>query len=68
MTLVADVSVGGSVDMVTSFLKIPKYGDRIYFGFSRCINVAYESPKTMDVIKCVPDDRLLLEVDVSVVV
>jgi len=49
--------------MVNSFLKLPKCGNRFYFGFSNCINM--RAPKTPDVIKCVPDDRLLLESDLD---
>jgi len=54
-------SFGGSADFMKQLIKMRNVGDRFYFGFSSVINL--RSPKTQDVIKAVPDDRLLLESD-----
>ena len=54
-------SYGGTAEMANSFLKMPKIGQRIYFSFSHCINMS--SPKTLDVIKSIPKDRLMIESD-----
>lgn len=54
-------SFGGSEDFLKQLIKMKKFGDRFYFGFSSVINL--RSPKTRSVIEAVPDDRLLLESD-----
>mmetsp|Transcript_35978 Transcript_35978/g.55965 ORF Transcript_35978/g.55965 Transcript_35978/m.55965 type:complete len:222 (+) Transcript_35978:94-759(+) len=56
-------SFGGKAGMLNSFVKMKNYGDRFYFGFSAAINL--RSPKTSDVIKLVPDKRLLIESDLE---
>jgi len=56
-------SFGGKVGMLNSFVKMKKYGDRFYFGFSSFTNL--RSPKTSQVIASVPDDKLLLESDLE---
>jgi len=54
-------SFGGSSEFLRQLTTMKKYGDRFYFGFSSVVNL--RSPKTQDVIRLVPDDRLLLESD-----
>ena len=54
-------SFGGSSEFLRQLTTLKKYGDRFYFGFSSVINL--RSPKTQDVIRATPDDRLLLESD-----
>lgn len=54
-------SFGGSSEFLRQLTTMKKYGDRFYFGFSSVINL--RSPKTQDVIRATPDDRLLLESD-----
>lgn len=49
-------SYGGSVDMITSFTKLPQVGDRFYFSFSSVIN-GRQRDKMIARIKAVPDDR-----------
>ena len=60
-------SYGGTAEMAKSFWKMKNrgspVGDRFFFGFSSIIN--RRSPKTPAVIRSVPEDRLLLESDVS---
>jgi Tat protein secretion system quality control protein TatD with DNase activity len=45
-------SFGGKVGMARNFIKMKKYGSRFYFGFSHFANS--RSPKTGDVIACIP--------------
>ena len=52
---------GGAVGTVQQLCRSRKYGDRLYFGFARCVNS--RSKKTPEVIAAVPRDRLLLESD-----
>merc|ERR1712170_9105 len=57
-------SYSGSAAYATSLLKLKGgKGERIYFGFSAMVNM--RSPKARSVIASIPDDRLLLESDVS---
>lgn len=54
-------SFGGTVGYLDSLVKMKKWGDRFYFGFSSVVNL--QSPKTKQVIASVPDDKLLIESD-----
>ncbi len=58
-------SYGGTAGMMDSLLKIDRakrgVSERFFFSFSKLVNM--RSPKTLDVIKCVPPDRLLIESD-----
>ena len=55
-------SWGGTADSAKSLLCLKKgVGKRFYFSFSSTINS--RSPKTLDVIKSIPEDRLLIESD-----
>jgi len=49
--------------MLNSFVKMKRFGSRIFFGFSTFANM--RSHKTPDVIRAVPDDKLLLESDLE---
>jgi len=49
--------------MVDSLIKLKNAGPRFYFGFSHYVNE--KSKKTLDVLKAVPGDRLLLESDLE---
>ena len=49
----------GTVEQLTR----SRFGARLYFGFAACVN--FRSPKTKEVLKAVPPDRLLLESDRS---
>jgi len=55
-------SYGGSAGMIESFTTMKSgIGSRFYFSFSSVINM--RSPKTVEVIKKVPQERLLIETD-----
>ncbi len=54
-------SYGGTAGMIDSLLALKGLGNRFYFSFSYVINM--RAPKTVDVIRAVPDDRLLIETD-----
>eukprot|EP01041_Mallomonas_annulata_P009450 gene9450-19630_t len=56
-------SYGGSIDTSKRLLKIKTCDTQFYFGFSAAVNT--RSPKTPDVIKNIPDDRILLESDLE---
>ena len=58
-------SWGGKLGMLESYLKMKKYGDRFYFGFSSFANLRENCRKTAAVIAAVPADRLLLESDLE---
>lgn len=58
-------SWGGKIGMLESYLKMKKYGDRFYFGFSSFANLRQNCHKTSSVIAAVPDHRLLLESDLE---
>jgi Tat protein secretion system quality control protein TatD with DNase activity len=58
-------SWGGKVGMLESYVKMKRYGDRFYFGFSAFANLRQNCHKTSAVIAAVPDDRLLLESDLE---
>ena len=55
-------SYGGTIEMAKAFLG-KSVRSKVYFGFSFAINM--RSPKTKDVIKFIPDDRLLPETDLD---
>jgi TatD DNase family protein len=55
-------SFSGSPDLARQLVRLPRIGDRLYFSFSSAING--RSPKMMDRIRAIPDDRILLESDV----
>ena|SRR3990167_915409 len=57
-----DQPPGGSVDMVKCFTS-KAIKATVYFGFSYFVNL--RSPKTKDVIKAIPPDRILLESDLA---
>jgi len=59
--MIALHSFGGSSDVVKRYLKIPKFGNRFFFGFSYAINS--RSNKLSETISKVPLDRILLESD-----
>jgi hypothetical protein len=50
-------SWGGKLGMLESSLKMKKYGDRFYFGFSSFANLRENCRKTAEVIAAVPADR-----------
>ena len=54
-------SYGGTEAFVDSLVRMKRWGDRFYFGFSAVVNL--RSPKTAGVVRAVPSDRLLLESD-----
>ena len=55
-------SYGGTAGMMDSLTTMKQgIGSRFYFSFSPVINM--RSPKTVEVIKHVPQDRLLIETD-----
>lgn len=54
---------GGTSATARSYYKMKRYGERFYFGFASVINL--RSPKTLEVIRSIPDDRLLLESDLE---
>ena len=54
-------SYGGTAAFVESLVRMKKWGPRFYFGFSSVVNL--RSPKTKDVIRAVPADRLVIESD-----
>jgi len=54
-------SFTGSSDSLKLLLRLPSKGDRLFFSFSSIING--DRSKSLEVIKAVPDDRLLLESD-----
>mmetsp|Transcript_75817 Transcript_75817/g.152350 ORF Transcript_75817/g.152350 Transcript_75817/m.152350 type:complete len:120 (+) Transcript_75817:3-362(+) len=56
-------SYTGSAGMVDSLSRMKRFGPRFYFGFSTFVNA--RSPKTRDVLRAVPADRLLLESDLE---
>ena len=58
-------SWGGKIGMLESYVKMKKFGDRFYFGFSSFANLRQNCHKTSAVIAAVPDDRLLLESDLE---
>jgi Tat protein secretion system quality control protein TatD with DNase activity len=58
-------SWGGKLGMLQSYVKMKKFGDRFYFGFSAMANLRDTCRKTSAVIAAVPDDRLLLESDLE---
>jgi TatD DNase family protein len=55
-------SFSGSPDLAQQLVKLPRIGNRLYFSFSSLING--RSPKMMERIKAIPEDRILLESDV----
>ena len=58
-------SYGGSPDTLTGLLRLSNgAGRRFYFGFSYFVN-SRNRDKTLRCIQKVPDDRLLLESDLS---
>jgi len=57
-------SYGGSVEMVGRFLALP-CGDRIYFSFNTAVKTNPEALRER--IRAVPDDRLLVESDVTTI-
>lgn len=59
-------SYGGTVGYMESLTRMKRWGGRFYFGFSAVVNL--RSPKTADVVRKCPDDRLLLESDLVSVV
>ncbi|KAJ3189431.1 hypothetical protein HDU85_003061 [Gaertneriomyces sp. JEL0708] len=54
-------SYSGSVDIILQLVRLPRIGRRFYFSFSSAINS--RSPKTLSRIRCVPDNRILIESD-----
>ena len=54
---------GGAAGTVEQLVRSKRFGGQIYFGFAACINL--RAPKTREVIRAVPEDRLLLESDRS---
>ena len=54
-------SYGGTAAFVESLTRMKRWGPRFYFGFSSAVNL--RSPKTEDVVRAVPADRLLVESD-----
>jgi TatD DNase family protein len=54
-------SYGGTKAFLEGLVKMKRFGSRFYFGFSSVVNS--RSPKTRDVVRAVPDDRLLVESD-----
>ena len=53
----------GAAGTVEQLIRSRRFGARLYFGFAACINL--RSPKTAEVIRAVPEDKLLLESDRS---
>jgi Tat protein secretion system quality control protein TatD with DNase activity len=51
-------SWGGKEAMLQSYVKMKKYGDRFYFGFSAFANLRDKCSKTSSVIAAVPDGPL----------
>ena len=54
-------SYGGTAAFLESLTRMKRWGPRFYFGFSSAVNL--RSPKTEDVVRAVPADRLLVESD-----
>ena len=54
-------SYGGTVAFLEGLTRMRRWGPRFYFGFSSVVNL--RSPKTQDVVRAVPADRLLVESD-----
>ncbi len=52
---------GGARGTVEQLIRAKRYGARLYFGFAACVNL--RSPKTLEVIQAVPEDRLVVESD-----
>lgn len=52
---------GGARGTVEQLVRARRYGDRLYFGFAACVNL--RSPKTAEVIRAVPQDRVVVESD-----
>ncbi|KAK3278418.1 hypothetical protein CYMTET_13641 [Cymbomonas tetramitiformis] len=55
-------SFGGNPEVVKGFTRMPRVGGRFYFSFSNEINCKTPA-KTLERIRQVPDDRVLLESD-----
>lgn len=55
-------SFSSSAEMCQSLIKLKSIGSRFYFSYSHFVNG--RSPKSLNVIKETPDDRILLESDV----
>ena len=56
-------SYGGTAAFLEGLVRMKKWGPRFYFGFSSVVNL--RSPKTRDVIRSVPADRLVIESDLT---
>ncbi|KAI3661226.1 hypothetical protein MP638_005663 [Amoeboaphelidium occidentale] len=56
-------SFSGSPGMLQQLIKLPHVGNRLYFSFSKVINLRYKNIE--EIILSVPNDRLLLESDIS---
>jgi len=56
-------SYSGATAMAVSFLKLPNLKNKVFFSFSYVINCTKNESKTREVIKSIPDDRILIESD-----
>ena len=56
-------SYGGTAAFAEGLVRMKKWGPRFYFGFSSVVNL--RSPKTADVIRAIPADRLVIESDLT---
>ena len=56
-------SYGGTAAFAEGLVRMKKWGSRFYFGFSSVVNL--RSPKTADVIRAIPADRLVIESDLT---
>ncbi|KAJ3311334.1 hypothetical protein HDV04_004142 [Boothiomyces sp. JEL0838] len=55
-------SFTASLEIAKQLIKLPRIGKRFYFSFSHFVNA--RSPKTIDKIKGIPDNRILIESDI----
>ena len=56
-------SFSGSLAVLEQILAIPSFGPRAYFSISHLVNGRMSSEKSQEVIKRIPDDRILIESD-----
>ncbi|KAJ3319019.1 hypothetical protein HDV06_006771 [Boothiomyces sp. JEL0866] len=55
-------SFTASLEIAKQLIKLPRIGKRFYFSFSHFVNA--RSPKSLEKINGIPDDRILIESDI----